>query len=48
MTKPIILLASGTGFAPIKAIVEHMIHTGNVRRFVLYWGGRRPSDFVSG
>ena len=42
--KPIILLASGTGFAPIKAIVEHMIHTGNVRPVVLYWGGRRPSD----
>ena len=44
VTSPIILLASGTGFAPIKAIVEHMIHTGNVRPVVLYWGGRRPSD----
>ncbi|MBL8309337.1 MAG: CDP-6-deoxy-delta-3,4-glucoseen reductase [Burkholderiales bacterium] len=42
--KPIILLASGTGFAPIKAIVEHMIHTGNRRPVTLYWGGRRPKD----
>jgi len=42
--KPIILLASGTGFAPIKAIVEHMIHTGNKRPVTLYWGGRRPKD----
>lgn len=42
--KPIILLASGTGFAPIKAIVEHMIHTGNQRPVTLYWGGRRPKD----
>ncbi len=42
--KPIVFLASGTGFAPIKAIVEHMIHTGNRRKAVLYWGGRRPRD----
>jgi CDP-4-dehydro-6-deoxyglucose reductase, E3 len=43
-TKPIIFLASGTGFAPIKAIIEHMIYTGNTRKAVLYWGGRRPRD----
>ncbi len=43
-TKPIIFLASGTGFAPIKAIIEHMIYSGNKRRAVLYWGGRRPRD----
>lgn len=42
--KPIVLLASGTGFAPIKAIVEHMIAQGITRPAVLYWGGRRPSD----
>lgn len=43
-TKPIILLASGTGFAPIKAILEHMRHIGSQRAATLYWGGRRPSD----
>ncbi|MGQ0525656.1 MAG: CDP-6-deoxy-delta-3,4-glucoseen reductase [Betaproteobacteria bacterium] len=42
--KPIILLASGTGFAPIKAIVEHAIHQGIDRPMVLYWGGRVRSD----
>jgi len=42
--KPIILLASGTGFAPIKAIVEHCIHRGIEREMTLYWGGRRPRD----
>ncbi|ABM57520.1 CDP-6-deoxy-delta-3,4-glucoseen reductase [Verminephrobacter eiseniae] len=42
--KPIVLLASGTGFAPIKAIIEHLQFTGSTRRAVLYWGGRRPSD----
>lgn len=42
--KPIILLASGTGFAPIKAIIQHMQHQGSKRPVVLYWGGRRPAD----
>ncbi|WP_394781323.1 CDP-6-deoxy-delta-3,4-glucoseen reductase [Undibacterium sp.] len=42
--KPIILLASGTGFAPIKALVEQLIHIGSTRRVALYWGGRRPQD----
>ncbi|AOY92917.1 CDP-6-deoxy-delta-3,4-glucoseen reductase [Cupriavidus sp. USMAA2-4] len=42
--KPIILLASGTGFAPIKAIVEHAAYTGITRPMTLYWGGRRPRD----
>ena len=42
--KPIVLLASGTGFAPIKAIIEQMQHKGIVRPATLYWGGRRPSD----
>jgi CDP-4-dehydro-6-deoxyglucose reductase len=42
--KPIVLLASGTGFAPIKAILEHMVHKGITRPATLYWGGRRPAD----
>ncbi len=42
--KPIILLASGTGFAPLKAIIEHMLHKNITRPAVLYWGGRRPPD----
>src|SRR3546814_11420140 len=42
--KPLVLVASGTGFAPIKAIVERMIASGDKRRAVLYWGGRRPAD----
>jgi len=38
--KPIILLAGGTGFAPMKAIVEHMIAQGIRRPTRLYWGAR--------
>jgi len=42
--KPIVLLASGTGFAPIKALIEHMRFKAIDRPAVLYWGGRRPED----
>ena len=43
-TKPMILLASGTGFAPIKAVIEQMQSKGIDRPATLYWGGRRPRD----
>ncbi len=43
-TKPIVLLASGTGFAPIKAIIEHLQHKGIDREAVLYWGCRSKAD----
>jgi CDP-4-dehydro-6-deoxyglucose reductase len=42
--KPIVMLASGTGFAPVKALVEHMVHLKSERPVTLYWGGRRPQD----
>ena len=42
--KPIVMLASGTGFAPIKAIVEQLEHNKSSRPVTLYWGGRRPTD----
>ncbi len=41
---PAILLASGTGFAPIKALVEQLLATGSERRIHLYWGGRAQRD----
>jgi CDP-4-dehydro-6-deoxyglucose reductase len=42
--KPIVLLASGTGLAPIKAIVEHMQAKAITRPAVLYWGCRSKAD----
>jgi CDP-4-dehydro-6-deoxyglucose reductase len=42
--KPIIFVASGTGFAPIKAMIQHALHRGITRPMTLYWGGRRPAD----
>jgi len=43
-TKPIVLLASGTGFAPIKAIIEHMRIRTIERPTALYWGCRARAD----
>ena len=42
--KPIVLLASGTGFAPIKAIIEHLQFKAITRPTVLYWGCRGKAD----
>jgi CDP-4-dehydro-6-deoxyglucose reductase len=42
--KPIVFVASGTGFAPIKSILETAFVKGIARPMVLYWGGRRPKD----
>ena len=42
--KPIIFLATGTGFAPIKSIVEHALHSNTQRTLTLYWGARHLPD----
>lgn len=42
--RPIICVAGGTGFAPIKAIVEHFIAVGDGRDLHLYWGARNQAD----
>jgi CDP-4-dehydro-6-deoxyglucose reductase len=42
--EPLVLLASGTGFAPIKALIEQLERSGSTRPATLYWGGRRPQD----
>ena len=42
--KPVILLAGGTGFAPIKAIVENAIHHRVDRPIMLYRGARQAED----
>jgi len=42
--KPMIMLASGTGFAPIKAVIEHSLQKNMERPIRLYWGGRKRDD----
>lgn len=42
--RPIIMVAGGTGFAPVKSIVEHAINKGISRPIYLYWGARSRRD----
>jgi CDP-4-dehydro-6-deoxyglucose reductase len=42
--KPILMMGGGTGFAPLKAIIEQMIHDGLDRPIHLFWGARGRSD----
>ncbi|MCC7326604.1 MAG: CDP-6-deoxy-delta-3,4-glucoseen reductase [Burkholderiales bacterium] len=42
--KPIVFVAGGTGFAPIKAIIEHALYHRLDRQMVLYWGARALPD----
>jgi CDP-4-dehydro-6-deoxyglucose reductase, E3 len=39
-----ILLGTGTGLAPLKALLEHALAVGAPRQIHLYWGGRTPAD----
>jgi CDP-4-dehydro-6-deoxyglucose reductase len=42
--KPVVLMAGGTGFAPIKAIIEHALHHNIRRQLTLYRGARVAAD----
>lgn len=42
--KPILFVAGGTGFAPIKSMLERAFHMGLQRRMTLYWGARSLRD----
>lgn len=42
--RPLILVAGGTGFAPIKSIVEKLIEEGDTRPVKIYWGARAKAD----
>lgn len=46
-TKPIIFLAGGTGFAPVKAMVESLILQESSRDISIYWGMNSSKDFYS-
>ena len=45
--KPIVFVASGTGFAPIHSIVEHALSRNVQRPMYLYWGARRAADLYA-
>ncbi|HBG94476.1 MAG TPA: CDP-6-deoxy-delta-3,4-glucoseen reductase [Chromatiaceae bacterium] len=43
-TRPMIFIAGGTGFAPIKGLLEHAFHIGIQRPMTCYWGVRARHD----
>lgn len=45
--RPLVFVAGGTGFAPIKAILEHLLAGSVARPMVLYWGVRAVPDLYS-
>jgi len=42
--RPVIFMAGGTGFAPIRSQIEHAIYIGETRPVYLYWGVRSERD----
>ena len=42
--RPMLFIAGGTGFAPIKSQIEHAFHAGLSRPMELYWGVRAQPD----
>lgn len=42
--RPIILMGGGTGFAPLKGMIEHAFYTGLKNPMHLYWGVRSKRD----
>jgi CDP-4-dehydro-6-deoxyglucose reductase len=42
--RPIIMIAGGTGFAPVKSLVEHALEKKDYRPIHIYWGARAETD----
>lgn len=45
--KPVVFLATGTGFAPVQAMVARLIRAGIGRPVKIYWGNRYKTDFYT-
>ena len=45
--RPILMMGGGTGFAPLKAMIEDLIHAGDDRPITLYWGVRTEKDLYA-
>ncbi len=43
-TTPVLMIAGGTGFAPLKSMLRHLIEKGPQRDVHLYWGARQVQD----
>ncbi len=43
-SSPVLMIAGGTGFAPLKSMLRHVLEGGIDRPIHLYWGARRAPD----
>jgi len=41
---PVLMVAGGTGFAPLKSMLRHALEAGGRRAIHLYWGARHARD----
>jgi CDP-4-dehydro-6-deoxyglucose reductase len=44
---PLLLVGGGTGLAPLKSILRHILEKGLPRRVILYWGARAERDLYA-
>jgi CDP-4-dehydro-6-deoxyglucose reductase, E3 len=44
---PLLLVGGGTGLAPLKSILRHVLEKGSPRRMALYWGVRAERDLYA-
>jgi len=42
--RPMIMMGGGTGFAPLKSMIESLLEQGDRRTIHLYWGARSPAE----
>ena len=42
--RPIMMVAGGTGFAPVKGLIEEALEAGIEQAITLYWGARTGQD----
>jgi CDP-4-dehydro-6-deoxyglucose reductase, E3 len=45
--RPMIMIAGGTGYAPIQSILRHIFEQGQQREIVFYWGARAARDLYA-
>jgi CDP-4-dehydro-6-deoxyglucose reductase len=44
---PMLMVGGGTGFAPLKSIIRHVVEGGLGRDMILYWGARGVHDLYA-